>query len=96
MRQSVGSRELKTRLGTYLRRVRRGATLVVTDRHEPVAELRPVAHGASPEEAGLAALEALGAVTRGQGLRRLASFRPIRSKGPPASQVVIEGREERL
>ena len=94
MRQSVGSRELKTRLGTCLRRLRRG-TLVVTDRHEPVAELRPVAHVASPEEAGLAALEALGAVTRGQGLR-LASFRPIRAVGPPASQAVIEGREERL
>ena len=95
MRQSVGSRELKTRLGTYLRRVRRGATLVVTDRDEPVAELRPVALGTSPEEAGLAALEALGAVTRGRGVR-LASFRPIRAQGPPASQAVIEGREERL
>ena len=95
MRQSVGSRELKTRLGTYLRRVRRGATLVVTDRGEPVAELRPVADGVSPEDAGLAALEVLGAVTRGRG-ERLAPLRPIRSKGRPASQAVIEGREDRF
>ena len=95
MRPSVGSRELKTRLGTYLRRVRRGVTLVVTDRGEPVAELRPVAGGVSPEEAGLAALEALGAVTRGKG-ERLASLRPVRSKGRPASQAVIEGREDRF
>ena len=95
MRQRVGSRELKTRLGTYLRRVRRGATLVITDRDEPVAELRPVPHGASPEEAGLAALEALGAVTRVEGLR-LASFKPVRAKGRLASQAVIEGREDRF
>jgi prevent-host-death family protein len=39
---AVGSRELKTRLGTYLRRVREGRTFVVTDRGEPVAELRPL------------------------------------------------------
>jgi len=95
MRQRVGSRELKTRLGTYLRRVRRGATLVVTDRGEPVAELRPVAHGVSSEDAGLATLEALGTITRGTGAR-LGSLRPVRSKGRPASQAVIEGREDRF
>src|SRR3989304_5686519 len=39
-RAEVGARELKTRLGTYLRKVRQGSTLVVTDRGEPVAELR--------------------------------------------------------
>jgi len=41
-RRQVGARELKTRLGTYLRQVRRGATLVVTERGEPVAELRRI------------------------------------------------------
>ena len=95
MRQSVGSRELKTRLGTYLRKVRRGATLVVTDRGEPVAELRPVAQGMSPEDAALARLEALGIVTRNVGAR-LGSVRPVRSRGRPASEAVIEGREDRF
>jgi cyclic dehypoxanthinyl futalosine synthase len=52
-------------------------------------------HGLSPEEAGLAQLEALGAVTRSSGAR-LASLRPVRSKGRPASQAVIEGREDRF
>lgn len=41
-RNVVGARELKTRLGTYLQRVREGRTLVVTDRGEPIAELRPL------------------------------------------------------
>ena len=46
-RTLVGARELKTRLGTYLRRVREGRTLLVTDRGEPVAELRPLPADAS-------------------------------------------------
>ena len=35
----VGVRELKTRLGTYLREVRRGRTIVVTDRGDIATEL---------------------------------------------------------
>ena len=91
----MGSRELKTRLGTYLRRVRRGATLLVTDRGEPVAELRPLDVGASAHDAGLAALEALGVVSRSP-KARLTPFRPVRSSGRPASEAVTEGREDRL
>ena len=37
---SVGVRELKNRLSEYLRMVRRGEEILVTDRGEPVAELR--------------------------------------------------------
>jgi len=34
-RNVVGSRELKVRLGAYVRRVRQGQTLIITDRGEP-------------------------------------------------------------
>jgi prevent-host-death family protein len=95
MRASVGSRELKTRLGAYLRKVRRGATLLVTDRGEPVAELRPLDTGASGHDAGLLALEALGVVTRNP-KARLAPFRALRARGRPASEAVTEGREDRF
>jgi len=95
MRASVGSRELKTRLGAYLREVRRGATLLVTDRGEPVAELRPLDNGTPGLDAGLAALEALGVITRNP-KARLEPFRPLRSSGRPASEAVIEGREDRF
>ena len=37
---SVGIRELKNRLSEYLRMVRRGEEILVTDRGEAVAELR--------------------------------------------------------
>jgi hypothetical protein len=38
LKKTVGARELKTRLGGYLRAVRSGATILVTDRGEPVAD----------------------------------------------------------
>lgn len=37
----VGVRELRQNLSVYLRRVKNGETLQVTERGEPVAELRP-------------------------------------------------------
>jgi prevent-host-death family protein len=48
--ESVGVRELKDRLGHYLRAVRQGATIVVTARGKPLARLVPVS---SPEKATL-------------------------------------------
>lgn len=39
---TVGLRELKNRLSEYVSRVRAGASVMVTDRGQPVAELRPV------------------------------------------------------
>ena len=61
-RNVVDARELKTRLGTYLRRVRSGKTLVITDHGEPIAELRPIAPAAGVD-APLARLAKIGAVT---------------------------------
>ena len=94
MRKAVGARELKTRLGGYLRRVRQGMTLVVTDRGEPVAELRPLPGSGSRDEAALARLEASGAVTRGR-KAPLAGFRAVRGRGASVAAAVIEGREDR-
>jgi antitoxin (DNA-binding transcriptional repressor) of toxin-antitoxin stability system len=67
----------------------------VTDRGEPVAELRPLDTGASGHDAGLAALEVLGVVTRNP-KAHLQPFRPLRSSGRPASEAVVEGREDRF
>jgi len=92
---AVGARELKTRLGAYLRRVRQGATLIVTERGQPVAELRSVEAAGSEQERALEALRALGALTR-QSRRRIRPFRPIRVKGAPLSRTVIEDREDRF
>lgn len=51
---TVGIRELKDRLSQYLRMVRRGEEILVTDRGEVVAELRqPTGAGGSTEYPGL-------------------------------------------
>ena len=90
----VGVRELKTRLGGYLQKVRQGQTLVITDRGQPVAELKPL-EVSGTEEAALERAQAIGAVTRLEN-RPLASFRPVRGRGPSVSDAVIEGREDRV
>ena len=92
-RNVVGARELKTRLGTYLQRVREGRTLVVTDRGEPIAELRPLpADDSLP--AALLKLSSKGAVTLPTGA--LTTFRPVRNRGTSVSDAVQEDREDRF
>jgi prevent-host-death family protein len=93
-RNVVGARELKTRLGTYLRRVREGRTLLVTDRGEPIAELRPLPPDTSVP-AALLKLSSKRAVTLP--LRKsMSSFRPIQSHGRALSDAVVEEREDRF
>ena len=60
-----------------------------------MAELRPLAASGSPEEAGLAALQALGVVTR-TAQAQLTPSRPVRSSGRPASEALSESREDRF
>lgn len=66
---SVGLRELKSRLGEYVRRVRAGETILVTDRGHVVAELAPRGATGAPSEDGLLALARRGLVRLGSGNR---------------------------
>src|SRR5687767_6687909 len=43
--KTVGIRELKDRLSEYIRQVRAGESVLVTDRGEVVAEITPPGHG---------------------------------------------------
>lgn len=91
----VGSGELKTRLGHYLRRVRHGETILVTDRHELVAELRPVPGMRDATAAVLWKLASAGVVTLPS--RRTATrFAPIHARGAGASVAVAADRSERV
>jgi prevent-host-death family protein len=91
--QKVGSREFKNRMGRYLREVRRGQSLVITDRGKPVAKVVPP-DGAKPSQSGLAErlkeLEAQGLIRLAK--RPLSKFRAIPSRGKSASQMIIEDR----
>ena len=93
-RTVVGARELKTRLGTYLRRVREGRTVLVTDRGEPIAELRPLPPD-TRVPAALLKLSSQRAVTLPV-RKAMATFRPIQSRGRALSEAVAEDREDRF
>ena len=88
---TVGARELKARLGMYLRTVRSGQTLIVTDRGEPVAELRPLEEELPRR---LARLRAAGKIGGGDGLVR--PSKPLRIPGVSLSDAVLEDREDRF
>ena len=90
----VGARELKTRLGRYLHRVRRGQTIIVTDRSEPVAELRPIGDAGDPASATLARLAATGSLTL-PSRTTLARFAAERLTGGSGATAVVADRDER-
>ena len=65
--KTVGLRELKNRLSEYVREVRSGEGVLVTDRGEVVAELIPPGQGAGEHgvRSGLVALARRGQLTLG-------------------------------
>ena len=89
---NVGTRDLKNNLSRYLRLVRSGERVTVTDRGVAVAELRAVGPSAASDEEALGALEREGVVTRGRGRTR--AFSPARLPGRRGSvaAMVIEDR----
>jgi prevent-host-death family protein len=93
--KTVEARELKTRLGAYLRAVQKGETIVVTERGRPVAELRPLGQEGGGEAAQLEVLATLGLVTRGKG-GALPAFKARKHAGTPLSKTIAEGREDRM
>ncbi|MFQ5740054.1 MAG: type II toxin-antitoxin system Phd/YefM family antitoxin [Acidobacteriota bacterium] len=91
----VGARELKNRLGTYLRQVREGVTIIVTDRGRPVAELRPL-QLETEEESPLLELAALGLLTPRSRKTLTARSPAIRVTGKAVSETILEDREDRF
>jgi prevent-host-death family protein len=92
--RKMGSRELKNRLGRYLRAVRKGESLLITDRGKTVARFSPVKEESDARvslKKFLEELEAEGLIHLGS--RPLRKFRPLKIKGAPVSQTIIEDRE---
>lgn len=96
MTKEIGSRELKTRLGAYLRQVRDGATILVTDRGEPIAELRPLRTASTSEEKRFSELATAGLLTPRSRKELTKRETPVRAKGRPISETIVEDREDRF
>lgn len=96
--KTVGVRELKNRLSEYIRRVRSGEGVLVTDRGEIVAELTPPGQGATDVSVppGLLALAKRGLATLGApGDTKLYPALPRARRRYRAAQLLDEERGSR-
>jgi prevent-host-death family protein len=86
----VGVRDLKARLSKYLRQVRQGQTVIITDHGRPVGRLSPVDQ---PLNERLKALQDAGLVAwNGQKLNSVTPTVINRSK-QQVSDILVEMRE---
>lgn len=91
--ERVGVRQLRQNLSVYLRRVKQGEPLEVTERGHPVARLEPIVDENDP----FARLSAQGLVVRrGRGNLADLSPPPAAQLERPLSEILEELREERL
>jgi len=98
--KAVGVKELKARLSEYVRLVKAGETILVTDRDEVVAELRPARrqrHVGSDLEEVLQGLADAGEITRASRPKLDWTWRVNGLGLPPgtARQLLDEVRAER-
>jgi prevent-host-death family protein len=84
--QSVGIKDLKTRLSEFVGRARRGERILVTERGEPVAELIPL----SPERLALLKSSEEGHVSWTGGKPK--GLRGVVIRGAPVAETVIRDR----
>jgi prevent-host-death family protein len=90
----VSIRDMKNRLSKYLKLVRMGKEVVITDRGKPVAQLTRVKPTAETEEEVIARINALPWVRPGNGKKVKGAKRPIRLKpgDKTAAEMVLEDR----
>ena len=96
----VGIKVLKAKLSEYIRMVKAGETVLVSERDEVVAELRPAHHQPTGKLTFEEAIEALAA--RGEATLASDSFNgwkgfknKVRLKGLSSKKLLDELREER-
>ena len=89
MQTEVGIRELKQKLSAYMRRVRAGETITITDRGTPVGRIVPIAQ---TTQARLESLVEAGLIERNEG--QLRDMEPVaRVKGNrTVAELLVENR----
>lgn len=89
MGDSIGIRELNSKLSAILRRVRKGESITVTDRGRAVAVIVPAGDGRTGPI--LEQLARTGRITWSGG-KPTGCRNPPRNRGRPVSDLVIEDR----
>jgi prevent-host-death family protein len=89
----VGLREANMHFSKYVKLVRQGQEVVVTERGAPIAVIKPLAREAGPEQR-VRLLEEQGVLKRAS-RKAIPSGTPVSIKGRPISETVSSEREER-
>ena len=90
----VGLREANMHFSKYLKLVREGQEVVVTERGTPVAVIKPLINEGTPDDK-IKSLEDQGILRRAV-KGRLPLGKTIAIAGKPLSETIIEGREDRF
>ena len=90
----IGLREANIHFSKYIKMVKRGKEIIVTDRGTPIAAIRPLLQGLSSTEERIAEMEKRGILKRPTTkvflLRKLVAV-----PGKPVSKALMEERDER-
>jgi len=86
---SAGIRDLRNRLSYYLRKVKKGEKILITERDQVIATILPVER--SEEDSRLLSLVKEGFATW-KGGKPNGSRHPVKIKGKAVSDIVLEDR----
>jgi prevent-host-death family protein len=86
---TVGVRELKNKLSHYLRDVKRGRSITITERGQSVAVLMPARTDPDRQVATELVQKGIGSW---KGTKPKGTSRHVALKGKPVSQIVLEER----
>jgi prevent-host-death family protein len=92
----LGLREANQHFSKAIRAVRGGKEVILTERGRPIAIIMPVRQEPS-EESALRTMADEGLITlpSRRGLTPAPRWKPVRVKGKPLSQTILEDREDR-
>ena len=93
--ERVGLREANVHFAKYMKMVKEGEDILLTDRGVPFAVIQPLKKEEDALEERLRLLEKEGILIRAK-KRKLPLHEPLSLEGRPLAEIIAEGREERL
>ena len=90
----LGLREANQHFSKAIKAVRTGKDVILTERGRPIAVIKPIKE-AHDQDAVLRRMADDGLITLPSRRGPLPRFEPIRIKGKPLSQTIIEDRDDR-
>ena len=92
----LGLREANQHFSKAIKAVRAGREVILTDRGQPIAVIKPI-KAADGQEAALQAMADEGLITlpAKRGPLPASRWKPVKVKGKPVSDTVIDDREDR-